>query len=216
MSDDLESCKWALVHFHCRELWPTSTHQLPFQECWSVCVIHKLLDVTSDHVCHQLETTYQLVIPTVSQYHIPVTSLILPCLYFPFSPLATPANTLVSLLLQLMKATVLAESSILYFIFSLGSLCFGDVYRCEPDSCWTLPFFLTFFNHYQPISSFYPPTTALVSISDNRSPTPSYTLAAAQVHERVLQFDKGLLFIMCLTFWIFLQYFQRPLYVIHW
>jgi hypothetical protein len=30
----------------------------------------------------------------------------------PFFPLAAPANTLVSLLLQLMKATVLAESSI--------------------------------------------------------------------------------------------------------
>jgi hypothetical protein len=47
--------------------------------------------------------------------------------------------------LQLMEATVLAESSILYFIFSPGSLCFGDVYRCESGRCRTLPFFLTFF-----------------------------------------------------------------------
>jgi hypothetical protein len=30
--------------------------------------------------------------------------------------------------LQLMKATVLAESSILSFTFSLGSLCYSDVY----------------------------------------------------------------------------------------
>ena len=45
-----------------------------------------------------------------------------------------------SLLLQLMKITVLAESS---FIFSLGSLCYADAYRCESGTCCTLPFFLT-------------------------------------------------------------------------
>ena len=43
------------------------------------------------------------------------------------------------LLVWLMKATVLTESS---FIFSLGSLCYSDVYRCESDRCCTLPFFL--------------------------------------------------------------------------
>ena len=36
-----------------------------------------------------------------------------------------------SLFLQLMKATVLAESSILYFIFPPGSLRYGGVYRLE-------------------------------------------------------------------------------------
>ena len=46
----------------------------------------------------------------------------------------------VSLLLQLMKATVLAESS---FIFSLGSLCYIDLYRCESGRCCTLSFFLS-------------------------------------------------------------------------
>ena len=43
-----------------------------------------------------------------------------------------------------MKATVLAESSI-YFTFLLGSLCPSDVYRCEWGRCRTLSFFLTFF-----------------------------------------------------------------------
>ena len=60
----------------------------------------------------------------------------------PFFPIAPPANTLVSLRLQLMKATVLAES---YFIFSLGSTCYADVYRRESRRCCTLPFFLTYF-----------------------------------------------------------------------
>ena len=47
--------------------------------------------------------------------------------------------------LQLIKATVLTETSILYFIFPPGSLRYGDVYRCESVKCHTLPFFLTFF-----------------------------------------------------------------------
>ena len=46
---------------------------------------------------------------------------------------------------QMMKATVLAESSFLYFIFSLGSLHYGVVYRHESGKWWTLPFSLTFF-----------------------------------------------------------------------
>ena len=61
-----------------------------------------------------------------------------------FFLLAAPANTLVSLHLQLMKPTVLTESS-LYFIFSLGSLCHSNVYRHESGRSHTLPFFLTFF-----------------------------------------------------------------------
>ena len=46
--------------------------------------------------------------------------------------------------LQLIEATVLAESS-LYFIFSLGFFCSSDVYRHESGRCCTLPCFLTFF-----------------------------------------------------------------------
>ena len=53
-------------------------------------------------------------IPTVSWYQHLITSNGLSL----FSPLAAPANTLVSLFLQLMRATVLTESSILYFIFT--------------------------------------------------------------------------------------------------
>ena len=49
-----------------------------------------------------------------------------------------------SLLLQLMKSTVLAETSNSYFIFSQGSLCYGDVYRHEYSMYRTLPFFLTY------------------------------------------------------------------------
>ena len=60
----------------------------------------------------------------------------------PFSRLAATANTLLSLCL--MKATVLAESS-LYLIFSPGSFCFSDVYRRESGRCRTRPFFLTFY-----------------------------------------------------------------------
>ena len=40
----------------------TQSHQLPFQEYWSVRVIHKLPDGTPDHVCRQFEMVYQLVL----------------------------------------------------------------------------------------------------------------------------------------------------------
>ena len=47
--------------------------------------------------------------------------------------------------LQLMKATLLAESSTLYFIFSPGFLCYNYVYRRESSRYRSLPSFLTFF-----------------------------------------------------------------------
>ena len=50
----------------------------------------------------------------IPRYQHPITSPDLPHPYFQFSPLAAPANTGVSLPLQLMKATVLAESYTLY------------------------------------------------------------------------------------------------------
>ena len=40
----------------------TQPHQIPFQECWSVSVIHKLPDYTPDDVRRQFETAYQLVV----------------------------------------------------------------------------------------------------------------------------------------------------------
>ena len=33
----------------------TQSHQVPFQKCWSVSVIHKLPDSTPDHICRQLK-----------------------------------------------------------------------------------------------------------------------------------------------------------------
>ena len=50
-----------------------------------------------------------------------------------------------SLRLQLIKATMLAESSVLYFFFLSGSLHYSYVYNRELGRCHTLPFFLTFF-----------------------------------------------------------------------
>ena len=40
----------------------TQSHQIPFQDCWSVSVIHKLPDTTPDHIHRQFETEYQLVL----------------------------------------------------------------------------------------------------------------------------------------------------------
>ena len=40
----------------------TQSHQIPFQDCWSVSIIHKLPDSTPDHIRHQFEIAYQLVL----------------------------------------------------------------------------------------------------------------------------------------------------------
>ena len=50
--------------------------------------------------------------------------------------------------LQLIKATVLAESS-LYFIFSPGYLHYCDAYRQGSGRCCSLSFFLTFLSPLQ-------------------------------------------------------------------
>ena len=60
----------------------------------------------------------------------------------PFSSVEALTNILASLLLQMMKATALAESS---FIFSSGSICYEDVYRRESSRCRTFPFFSKYF-----------------------------------------------------------------------
>ena len=131
-------------------------------------------DATLNHVHRQFEMAYQLVLqlrqsPSIIISASPTLTSLSPLL------LETPANTVVSLLLHLLKGTVLAESSILYFIFSpdslhyfifspdslhyfifspdslhyfifsLDSLHYNDVYKHESDRCSTLPFFLTFF-----------------------------------------------------------------------
>ena len=40
----------------------TQSHQILFQDCWSVSTIHKLPDSTPDHIRHQFEIAYQLVL----------------------------------------------------------------------------------------------------------------------------------------------------------
>ena len=60
----------------------------------------------------------------------------------------------VSLFLQLMKGTVLAESS-LCFIFALGPPGYGNVYKHETGRCRTLPSFLTFFKNTLDIPGSY-------------------------------------------------------------
>ena len=115
------------------------SHQLSFQKCSSLHVIEKLPTMSTVNLKQHINLYFNL-------DSLPVTTFDNltwpPPLLLPFSPIAAPANTWVSLRLQLMKATVLAESS-LYFIFSLGSLCSSHVYRHESGRCCTLPFFLT-------------------------------------------------------------------------
>ena len=40
----------------------TQSHQIPFQDCWYVSIIHKLPDSTPDHIRRQFEIAYQLVL----------------------------------------------------------------------------------------------------------------------------------------------------------
>ena len=60
----------------------TQSHQILFQECWSVSVIHKLPDSTPDHIRRQFETAYQLVLqsrhPLVSTSVNPQNSALAP------------------------------------------------------------------------------------------------------------------------------------------
>ena len=40
----------------------TQSLQLPFQECWSIRVIHKLPEATPNHIRRQYKMAYQLVL----------------------------------------------------------------------------------------------------------------------------------------------------------
>ena len=67
----------------------TKSHRLPFQECWSISTIYKLPDTTPNHVCHQLETTYQDqdsnpgALPTEPPRRTPGQAWIIPLSSFP-------------------------------------------------------------------------------------------------------------------------------------
>ena len=123
----------------------TQSNQLSFQECKSISVIHKNSDATLEQLNCEFEKGISTCtsIPSVFRYKTSNNLTRPPLPLLPFFPLATPANTLVSLRLQSMKATVLAESS-LYFTVSPDSLCFSNVYRHESCRCRILPFFLAF------------------------------------------------------------------------
>ena len=40
----------------------TQFHQIPFQDCWSFSILHKLPDSIPDHIRRQFEIAYQLVL----------------------------------------------------------------------------------------------------------------------------------------------------------
>ena len=58
----------------------TQSHQIPFQECWSVRVIHKLPNSTPDHIHCQFETAYQLVLQS---RHTPISTSVNHPLFHP-------------------------------------------------------------------------------------------------------------------------------------
>ena len=90
-------------------------HQIPlasFQECWPISIIYRLLNATPEHVQHQFES------PRINITKATPTS---PPSFSASSlhtiPLVVPANLNFISTLQLKKATVLAESSFLFFVF---------------------------------------------------------------------------------------------------
>ena len=65
------------------------SHKIPFQDCWSVSVLHKLPDSTLHHISHQFEIAYQLMpwtkhsltpsssLPPAHQWHLHLSVLLL-------------------------------------------------------------------------------------------------------------------------------------------
>ena len=79
--------------------------------------------------------------PDISRYQHTINLTWLPPPLLPFSLLVAPANIMVSLPLQLMKATMLAAESFLFFFQN-----YEDIYRHESGRCRTLlPFVIYFF-----------------------------------------------------------------------
>ena len=107
----------------------TQSHQIPFQECWSVSVIHNLPDSTPDHICRQFETAYQLVLQS---QHTPRCQHPLTPIFHP-RPSGTESFNSVSCILLLRKATVIWPKY--SFLFSFFSICLSDAHpragRCS-------------------------------------------------------------------------------------
>jgi hypothetical protein len=96
---------------------------LPFQECWSFCIIHILLNATLTMSATNMK---QHINSFLNPTNLPVSTFDSltwhPPPLLPVCPLVVFANTLDSLLLQLMKATVLAKSSLfIYFHQALSA-----------------------------------------------------------------------------------------------
>ena len=99
---------------------PIKSHQLSFQECWFLCIIHKHSDATPTMSAAANQKQY------INSFFSPNSFLVstsgnltwLPPSPLPFTTLAAPANIMVSLPLQLMKATVLADSSCFHLYLS--------------------------------------------------------------------------------------------------
>ena len=114
--------------FSSHKLRPTSTYAHPIPSAhFPGMLVHACHSQTPwchpDHVCRQFEMAYQLVhqardsLPVSTSDNLIWSSPLL----LPFLPLAPPANTLVSLCLQLIKATVLTECSVLSFQRALSA-----------------------------------------------------------------------------------------------
>ena len=54
--------KWNLMGLGMDGNRYTQSYQISFQDCWSDSIIHKLPDSTPDHISHQFEIVYQLVL----------------------------------------------------------------------------------------------------------------------------------------------------------
>ena len=113
----------------------TQSHQIPFQECWTVSVIHKLPNSTPDHICCQFETANQLVLQSRHIHSLNINQ--------PPSPTLAPAalTIFVSLFYSILlkKATVFSLKLLLHFltIKSLwarrrDSSCLGKCHSVPP------------------------------------------------------------------------------------
>ena len=101
--------EWTPVHHHGVEPTPTSCHphsiqQIPFQECWSVSVIHRLPDSTPEHIRRQFETTYHFILQS---RHTPHSQHPLTPPNSTLAPVALNSFDSVSSILLLRKVTVI-------------------------------------------------------------------------------------------------------------
>ena len=90
----------------------TQSHQITFQETWSVSVIHKLPNYTREHILCQFETLYQLILQS---HHTPP----------PFHPRCNGTYNLSSVfsILLLEEGHIVSPKLLLWF---LSPLCRRD------------------------------------------------------------------------------------------